>query len=329
MNILIVHNSIIPVHKYGGTERVIWYLGKELVKLGHIVQYLVPKGSTCDFANVIEIVDSNAIVNQIPSEIDIIHFHYQSNEIKKIQLPYIVTVHGNRNHFEPFDENSVFVSRNHAERYGSESYVYNGLDWSDYGIPDLENQRSYFHFLGNAAWKVKNLKGAIKTIKKTKTEKLKVLGGIRFNFKMGLRLTFSPKISFEGMVGGNEKNNFLNNSKGLLFPVRWSEPFGLALIESLYFGCPVFGTPYGSLPELVTQEVGFLSNDSKELARAISKSHQYSAKTCHEYALQNFNSKVMAVAYLKKYKEVLAGNRLNKKPPVLITKAEKRLEWKN
>lgn len=329
MNILIVHNSIIPVHKYGGTERVIWYLGKELVKLGHTIQYLVPKGSTCDFADVIEIIDSNAIENQIPKDIDVVHFHHQSNAIKKIKVPYVVTVHGNRNHSELFDKNSIFVSKDHAQRYGSDSYVYNGLDWEDYGTPDLENKRNYFHFLGNAAWKVKNLKGAIRAIKNTKTEKLKVLGGIRFNFKMGLRLTFSPKISFEGMVGGTEKNNFLNNSKGLVFPVRWSEPFGLAIIESLYFGCPVFGTPYGSLPELVPSQVGFLSNNSNELSKAISQSENYSAKTCHEFALQNFNSKVMALAYLKKYEEVLAGNVLNNEAPVLITKAEKLLEWKN
>jgi hypothetical protein len=31
MNILIVENSIIPVRLYGGTERVVWDLGKELV----------------------------------------------------------------------------------------------------------------------------------------------------------------------------------------------------------------------------------------------------------------------------------------------------------
>lgn len=329
MNILIVHNSSIPVLKYGGTERVIWYLGKELIKLDHSVQYLVPKGSTCEFANVIEINDSEAIVNQIPKDIDIVHFHYQSNEIKDLNIPYVVTVHGNRNHFEPFDKNSIFVSKSHAERYGSNSFVYNGLDWSDYGVPDLENKRNYFHFLGNAAWKVKNLKGAITTIKRTKTERLKVLGGIRFNFKMGLRLTFSPRISFEGMVGGNEKNHFLNNSKGLIFPVRWSEPFGLAIIESLYFGCPVFGTPYGSLPELVTKEVGFLSNNSEELTKAIKERSNYSTKRCHEYALNNFNSKVMALAYIKKYEEVLAGNDLNKEAPILIIKAEKLLEWEN
>ena len=102
-------------------------------------------------------------------------------------------------------KNSIFVSENHANRYGSDSFVHNGLDWEDYGEPNLDNERSYFHFLGNAAWKVKNVKGAIATIKQTQKEQLKVLGGKRINFKMGVRFTLSSRISFEGMVGGETK----------------------------------------------------------------------------------------------------------------------------
>ncbi len=329
INILIIHNAKIPVLKYGGTERVIWYLGKELVKLGHKVTYLVPKGSTCDFADVIEIDEEEKLENQIPDFIELVHFHYQSSEIKDIKKPYLVTVHGNRTHFEPFDINSVFVSKDHANRYGSDAYVYNGLDWEDYGTPDLKNKREYFHFLGNAAWKVKNLKGAIKTIESISNQELKVLGGKRFNFKMGMRFTFNPKITFEGMVGGKEKNEFINHSKGLVFPVRWSEPFGLAIIESLYFGCPVFGTPYGSLRELVTQEVGFLASSKVELANAISKVDRYDREECHLHAKNKFNSKVMALAYLKLYNKVLKGETLNTKAPVLLVEPEKLLPWEN
>ena len=53
MHILIVNNTTIPAFKYGGTERIIWWLGKDLVKRGHKVTYLVESGSSCDFAAVI------------------------------------------------------------------------------------------------------------------------------------------------------------------------------------------------------------------------------------------------------------------------------------
>ncbi len=329
MRILIVNTGIIPVHLYGGTERVIWGLGKELAQLGHEVTFLVRSGSSCDFASVLFIDENKPIVDQIPERFDIVHFNFQPDQLERVTTPYIVTIHGNSNNpEETFDRNAVFVSKNHAYRFQSESYVLNGLDWSDYTQPDLDIKRNYFHFLGKAAWRVKNVKGAIDVVKAANGEKLKVLGGVRFNFEMGMRFTFSPKIGFEGMVGGEKKDRLLNGSKGLIFPIRWHEPFGLAIIESLYYGCPVFGTPYGSLPELVNDEVGFLSNKQSELTEAIQQVESYSIQHCHEYARDRFNSKRMTLDYVKKYEQVLNGETLSPTTPQLRKKQdEKYLDW--
>lgn len=326
MNILIVHNSKIPVRTYGGIERVIWDLGKELAKSGHNVFYLVSKGSLCDFAKVLFIDESKNINSQIPDFIDIVHFNSSPGE--PINKPYVVTIHGNFNHTSELDINSIFISKNHASRFGSTSFVYNGLDWNDYGKPDLNKDRKYFHFLGNAAWRLKNVKGAIKVISLTKSEKLKVLGGTRINFRMGFRFTLSLRVSFEGMVGGEKKIRLLEGSKGLIFPVRWHEPFGLAITESLYMGCPVFATPYGSLPELVNKEVGFLSNNSRDLAAEVENAGGYDKKKCHEYAADTFNSHKMAEKYLQMYFLVLNGTALNdKKPRLHKVQTEKFLQW--
>jgi hypothetical protein len=43
--------------------------------------------------------------------------------------------------------------------------VHNGLDWDNYEKPDLKKERTYYHYLANAAWRVKNVKGAIDIIK--------------------------------------------------------------------------------------------------------------------------------------------------------------------
>lgn len=313
MNITIVNPSKIPALLYGGTERVIWYLGKELTKLGHKVNFLVSEGSKCDFADVIYFDPTKNIETQIPSDTDIVHFNFPIKE--NITKPYIITIHGNSSPGQIFDLNTVFVSKNHALRHGSSSYVYNGIDWDDYGKPDFYNHREYYHFLGNASWKVKNLKGAIKICKKAKV-KLYVLGGNRINFKMGFRITLSPKVKFFGMVGGEEKNKILSNSAGLIFPVLWEEPFGLSIIESMYFGCPVFGTPKGSLPELVTEETGFLSENYDEIVEKIKSPSNYNKKKISEYALENFNSRKMAERYLKKYELVLSGKKLNETNPI-------------
>ena len=118
---------------------------------------------------------------------------------------------------------------------------------------------------------------------------------------MGIRVTLDPRVLFEGMVGGEQKSRLINGSKALLFPVRWNEPFGLAVVESLYFGCPVFGTPYGSLPELVTPEFGFLSNKQSELVEALSHVEEYYRLKCHEYICDNFTSVHMAQNFLPWY----------------------------
>ena len=55
MNITIVLGDKIPSIKYGGTQRVMWYLGKELDKRGHKVTFIAGKGSYCPFAKVIEL----------------------------------------------------------------------------------------------------------------------------------------------------------------------------------------------------------------------------------------------------------------------------------
>ncbi|MBC7886713.1 MAG: glycosyltransferase [Ferruginibacter sp.] len=314
MHILIVNNSVIPALKYGGTERVIWWLGKMLVKMGHKVSYLVAKGSYCPFADVYELNHAVAFNSQVPASVDIVHLLSGNNE--KPVKPYIITMQGNLNEAADLDSNTVFVSRNHAGRYGSDSFVYNCLDVEDYGKPDLTSKRHYVHFLADAAWRVKNVSAAIKIAREASVP-LQVIGGVRFNFNMGIRLTFDPNTRFRGMKGGEEKNTIINGSKGLLFPVLWNEPFGIAIVESLYFGCPVIGTPYGSLTELVPAEVGFLSAKKDELVNAVKNIDVYDRTVCHRYVMDNFTADKMTFQYLALYEKVMNGEHLNAIAPKL------------
>lgn len=313
MHILIVNNTRIPAFKYGGTERIIWWLAKDLVQRGHKVSFLVAAGSYCDFATVIPYDFDKTVEEQTPADVDLVHFFYGFGE--KHSKPSIYTLEGNVGFGYELPLNTVFVSKNHGERYGSSVFVHNGLDFADYGDPGLQNKRKYYHFLAKAAWRVKNVRGAIEIVNKAH-ERLVVAGGTRLNLKMGFRFTPYLNIRFLGMIGGEEKNDVLRRSKGLLFPVLWHEPFGIAITESLYFGCPVFGTTYGSLPELVTSQVGFLSNSKAELIEAI-KSNQFSPAVCHDYAVAHFSASAMTTRYLDLYDKVLSGKQLNSSPPSL------------
>jgi len=314
-HILIVYNGRLPVSTYGGTQRVIWSLAKELAGMGHQVTFLAGEGSRCDFAGVRILDPGKPVSGQIPEDVDLVHSFI--NIWEELPKPLMVTIEGNSRPGRDFHINTCFVSRNHALRYGSDCFVYNGMDLDELGNPDLDRERNYLHFLGKAAWNVKNLKGCINIARKAGIP-LRVLGGNRINLKMGFRITLDRNVRFEGMVGGNYKHQLINGSKALLFPVLWHEPFGIALTESLYFGCPVFGTPYGSLPELIPAEFGFLSSSQSELISALEHMDSIDRRKCHEYASDNFSSRKMTQDYLDLYEKILNGEALNGRPPRLV-----------
>ena len=311
MHICIVYHKIIPVTKYGGIQRIVWWLGKELVRRGHRVTYLVGAGSTCPFAEVLSYDPDRGLNEQIPETADVVHLYVPPNE--PLTKPYLIHMESNTRQAE-HDINTVFVSRQHAARHGSTCFVYNGLDPEDYTKPNLAAKRDYLHFLAKAAWRVKNVRGAIK-IAQQSNNRLHVLGGTRLNFHMGFRFTIDPRICFHGMVGGAKKDALLNGSKGLLFPVVWHEPFGIAITESMFYGCPVFATPYGSLPELVDQDSGFLSDQQAELVDALPQAPSFDAKKIHERVMDCFSVGPMVVSFLRLYEKILNGEPLNRTVP--------------
>ncbi|QHI99038.1 glycosyltransferase [Xylophilus rhododendri] len=325
MNILMVHRAPVPVFAYGGTERVMWDLARRLSTLGHRVRFLVPAGSHCDFAEVIALDPAGDWRAQVPADTDVVHLQFQPEGGLLPDVPCLVTEHGNPAPGVPLQRNTVFISADHAARHGSTVFVRNGLDWSAYGVVDFDRPRPGFHFLGKASWRVKNVQGAI-DVTGDAGVRLDVLGGVRFNFKRGIRLTFTPRVHFHGMVGGERKMGLLNASRGLVFPVLWHEPFGLAVIESLYFGCPVFGTPYGALPELVPGDCGVLSTSRAELAEAV-RGRSFDARACHALAVREFGADTMAPGYLRLYEKITAGECLHAEPPRLREEA-RRLAWR-
>ena len=315
MHVLIVDwSGPIPALKYGGTERVIWGLGKCLSELGHQVTFLVPEGFTGNFAKSIALDRTKDLNEQIPEDIDLVHFNYPPRQ--PIIKPYVITMHGNPQPDEHIDKNTIFISKNQANRYNSELFVHNGLYWEDYGIPNLEQPRTYFHFLGKTSRRVKNVFGAAKIVTKAKG-RLMIMGGKRWNTRnltRGFQYIFNPKIQFLGMLDDSDKMKIMEKSKALVFPVEWHEPFGLVVIESLYAGCTVFCTTNGSLPELLNEEVGLASNNTIELVDAL-RNFNYNPQRCHNYAKDNFNAKKMTLEYLKLYEKVFLGESLHNENP--------------
>lgn len=309
MNIAIICDAVLPARAYGGTERVVWDLAAALSKRGHKVTLLAKKGTLCPFANVVELQPGIPVGRLIPEDTDVAHFN-NGVDYRELKVPYIVTIHGNLSPDDCVDKNAVFVSGDHARRNGSNQFVYNGLDWNRYPQVDLlGTERKSLHFLGKAAWGVKNMKGAV-SIAGMSGLPIDILGGHRISLKMGLKITLDRNARFRGMVDDKGKAHYISQSRGLVFPVLWPEPFGLAITESMWFGAPLYGTPAGSLPELVG-ECGYLSDDYSAIADAIKNGEGFNPQRCREYVADLFNSDTMAQGYIEKYESVMRGENLN------------------
>lgn len=324
LRIAVVCQWRVPPETYGGADRAAGWLVTDLARRGHAVTLIAAAGSRNPLADVRVYDPAVPVEAQLPEGTDLAHFFFTPPG--PVPVPCLAWIQGNPAPDAPLHPNTVFVSRKHAGRYGAEAFVYNGIDPADYGPVDWARPRRYLHFLAKAAWKVKNLTGAMQVARRA-GQRLVVMGGTRLSFAMGFRLTLDPRIRFAGMVGGEAKNRLLNGSRALVFPVRWHEPFGIAVIESLYFGCPVLATPYGSLPELVPPEVGVLSASASALAEAARDLGRFDPRRCHQWVMDRFTAPRVTEAFLPLYDKILNGIPLNRAVPRLVGEVPGLLPW--
>src|SRR5262249_40452530 len=113
-------------------------------------------------------------------------------------------------------------------------------------------------------------------------------------------------VEFVGEVGGRDKDEFLGNAAALLFPIDWSEPFGLVMIEALACGTPVIGWRNGSVPEIVEHGVtGFVVESIAEAVEAVRLIREIGRARCRREVEQRFDSRRMALEYVEAYRQLM------------------------
>lgn len=303
MHIVFVSQSRLPVDGYGGTERQTLWLAKALIALGHEVSIVAAPGSSLDFCRCIPYEPTSSredFEKSLPSGWDLVHFQFDP-PFAIDSWPAIITCHGNGKAGQVFPANTVFVSRNHAQRHHSEHFVYNGLDLEEYPFFEGPRKSQQLMFLAKASWSVKNLDGAIR-LARLSQHTLWVAGGRR---GATWRSWFARNAIFGGTIGGAEKIKRLQESKALLFPVIWHEPFGIAVIEAMACGTPVIASALGSLPELIDSSCGFLCRSESEFLDAIANVQRLSPQACRARVEQHFSSRHSALKYLEYYQRIL------------------------
>jgi hypothetical protein len=305
MNIALVIRSKVPALKYGGTERVVTWLSDALVKLGHNVTIIAQPGSRSSCAEVLPIPGKGKL--KLPPGIDIVHFH-SFPTFDTGSIPSVTTMHGLLStvwdtEFK-FPGNTLFLSKSHSTLYDSNNFVYNGLNPDEYIYK--KDKDDYFLFMGKIKRTSKGVDIAIELAKRM---------GLKLIIAGGWKLTLDKKIRFVGDVGGKRKAELLANARGLLFPIRWPEPFGLVSIEAMVSGTPVISTPCGAVPEIVTAETGFICKDVNEMGKAVERIGEIKSEVCRQRVLDNFTSEIMARNYVKYYTKILETGPLEWEKP--------------
>jgi glycosyltransferase involved in cell wall biosynthesis len=113
-------------------------------------------------------------------------------------------------------------------------------------------------------------------------------------------------VEYVGAVDDVQKNNLLGHAAGMIVPIEWDEPFGIVFAEALACGTPVISCPRGALPEIVRNGVdGYLVNSLDEACAAVVKLPSINRADCRRRAETAFSSGVVVEKYLDLYSELL------------------------
>jgi glycosyltransferase involved in cell wall biosynthesis len=94
------------------------------------------------------------------------------------------------------------------------------------------------------------------------------------------------------------KVDLLARARAMIFPIDWSEPFGLVMIEAMACGTPVVACPAGAAPEIVADGVtGFLRETIDELVDAVEMVGSCSASACRARVEEEFSADHMVTEY--------------------------------
>jgi len=110
------------------------------------------------------------------------------------------------------------------------------------------------------------------------------------------------RVRWIGTVTGRERDDLVAGARAALFPLRWEEPGGTAVVEALALGTPVVGIGRGCLPELVDDgRTGLLTSDEDALGELVHKAAGIATGECRAEAARRFTPAVMAASYLRLY----------------------------
>jgi glycosyltransferase involved in cell wall biosynthesis len=325
----------VPPRAYGGTERIVDELTRELVRRGHDVTVFASGDSDVPCRHIATVPEAlrpagsseavgswfahtvNEVVQRL-GEFDVIHSHLEwwSIPLARVStVPVVSTFHGrldlpfSRQMLARAPEGLVAVSRNQASTHPEVPWtvVHNGLTLD--GMPHPRRRGERFCFVG----RVDPEKGIVEAIDiARRTDR-----PLRIAAKVGMlphqvdyyESVFKPAleaagslVEYLGELAPADRDRLMGDSYATLMPGAWPEPFGLVAIESLACGTPVVARRVGALPEIIREGVdGVFGDDAMAMAFKSEEVGAFDRETIRARVIERFSAARMTDRYEELY----------------------------
>jgi glycosyltransferase involved in cell wall biosynthesis len=328
----------VPPKSYGGTERVVFYLTEELVRQGHEVTLFASADSETSARLVpcaprslrlAESVDRLAphlvqleCVGREAEAFDILHFHADYLHFpvsRRANWPTLTTLHGRLDIpdlqalYDEFQDMPVVSISDEQRRPLPQAHwlgtVYHGLPFDRYHLH--EEPGTHLAFVGRISPE-KRVDRAVEIARRAGLP-LRIAAKIdavdRAYFEAEIEPLFRlPFVEFIGEIGEEHKEDLLGGAAALLFPIDWSEPFGLVMIEAMACGTPTIAWARGSVPEILTDgRSGFIVDTMEAAVAAVHQAAALSRRACRAAFEARFTADRMAADYVQLYEQVTRG----------------------
>ena len=330
----------VPPDGYGGTERVIDELVRELVVRGHEVTTFASGDSDVPGRHVPTVpralrndgfggaptgfvIGTMLQVLDMADEFDLIHSHLEWASVmlaRASKVPVVSTFHGRldvpwaRAVLGPKSPGHlVAISESQQKDHPAIDWtvVHNGLTLSS--APFDRRRSEDLVFIG----RVVPEKGIVEAIE------IALLAGRHLKIAAKIGTTpaeqaynedvFQPAlkeagdaVEFLGEVSGADRDELISSAYAVLMPGSWPEPFGLVAIESLACGTPVIARRVGGLSEIIREDVdGFFGDDVTQLAFNVPRVAELDRDAIRASVIDRFSAKRMADGYEALYRRIL------------------------
>jgi glycosyltransferase involved in cell wall biosynthesis len=118
-------------------------------------------------------------------------------------------------------------------------------------------------------------------------------------------LSSEKQIIYIGELDTAAKKHWFRHAEATLFPIRWGEPFGMVLIESMAAGTPIVGFGRGSVPEIVKDgTTGFIVDSVESMVRAVGRTECIDRRDCRRHVAERFSIQKMTEGYEALYERL-------------------------